>query len=116
MLRYNRGSIEVRRCIFPVLTIFVLFGCLLQNCAGSIHYSPSQEPKTTVTKPPVILQSDTAGTSTIYTNSTSAKVNVAAPETPTYYPSGYGISAGTHVSGTASKYEVLDKTKSVIEG
>ena len=83
-----------------MLTIFVLFVCLLQNGAGSKYYSPTKEPQTTVTQPSVILQSGTAGTSTIYMNSTSAKVNVAASAEPTYYPSGYSISSGTYVSGS----------------
>jgi hypothetical protein len=49
---------------------------MLQNCAGSTYYPLSQEPKTTIKEPPVILQSGTAGTSTIYMNNTSAKVRV----------------------------------------
>jgi len=45
--------------------------------------------------PKVILQSGTAGTSTIYTNSTSAKVSVVAPApVPTYFPSGYSVLSG----------------------
>jgi hypothetical protein len=100
MLRQGGGSIGIRRWILLVLTIFILFGCLLQNGAGSVDYSLSLEPKTTVTEPPVILQSGTAGTSTIYTNSTSAKVNVAAPGEPTYYPNEYSISTGTYASGS----------------
>lgn len=99
MLQQSGGSTKIRRCILLVLTIFILFGCLLQDGAGSVDYFLSLEPTTTVTEPPVILQSGTAGTSTIYTNSTSAKVNVATPGEPTYYPNEYSISTGTHVSG-----------------
>jgi hypothetical protein len=39
------------------------------------------QPSVAVTAPPVILQAGTVGTSTIYTNSTSAKVSVPAPVT-----------------------------------
>ena len=83
-----------------MLTIFVLSGCLLQNGAGSKYYSPTKEPRTTVAEPSVILQSGTAGTSTIYANSTSAKVSVAAPTESIYYPGGYNVSKGTYVSGS----------------
>jgi len=73
---------------------------LLQNGAGSKYYSPTKEPRTTVAEPSVILQSGTAGTSTIYANSTSAKVSVAAPTESIYYPGGYNVSKGTYVSGS----------------
>jgi hypothetical protein len=56
----------------------------------------------TVSSPPVILEEGTAGTSTIYTNKTSAKVSVAAPTPITlpYYPNSYNVVTGTHLSGS----------------
>jgi len=46
---------------------------------GSAYYSLVAQPYTTVSSPSVILQDGIVGTSTIYTNNTSAKVNVEAP-------------------------------------
>jgi hypothetical protein len=50
----------------------------------------------------VILGQGTAGSSTIYTNSTSAKASVTAPEpnVTTYNPDSYSILNGTYVSGS----------------
>jgi hypothetical protein len=100
----HRGHHSIRL----VVTLFVLLGFLVQNVTGSVYMSLLMQSYTTVTSPPVILESGTAGTSTIYTNSTSAKVSV----------SGYGydyvdnnnsdvdLSAdkGTHSNFTAQKY------------
>jgi len=101
---------RIRRLVWLVLTIFVLWGHSLQNVAGSVQYSLSLQPNTTVTAPPVILQNGTAGTSTIYTNNTSARVNVAAPVS-TYDFVDNNVSdvdssadRGTHSNFTAQKY------------
>lgn len=48
----------------------------------------------------VILQQGTAGSSIIYADSTSAKVTVAPSSTRFYYPGGYNIAVGSHVSGS----------------
>jgi len=69
----------IRRLVWLVLTILVLLGYSLQSVAGDTYYSLLMQTYTTVDSPPVILQNGTAGTSTIYTNSTSAKVSVEAP-------------------------------------
>lgn len=58
------------------LAILVLLGSL-ESASGSTFYLISKQPRTTVSSPPVTLQEGTAGTSTIYTNSTSAKVSVS---------------------------------------
>jgi len=42
---------------------------------ASVYYSLSKESQTTVGSPPVILEEGIAGSSTIYTNNTSAKVS-----------------------------------------
>jgi len=52
---------------------------LFENASASVYSSPSFQPYAIITTPPVILDSGTAGNSTIYTNGTSAKVGVAAP-------------------------------------
>ena len=70
---------RVRRLIWLVLTISILLGYALQSVAGNAYYSMMMQANGTVTSPPVILQNGTAGISTIYTNSTSAKVSVEAP-------------------------------------
>jgi len=110
MVRYSLGSKRIRRLIWLVLTIFVLWGYSLQNVTGSVQYSLLLQPNTTVTTPPVILQNGTAGTSTIYTNNTSAKVNVAAPVSTYDFvdnnTSDVDSSAdkGTHSNFTAQQY------------
>ncbi|MCW4001640.1 MAG: hypothetical protein NWE97_00410 [Candidatus Bathyarchaeota archaeon] len=73
------GSIDhrrIRRSVWLVLTISILFGYVLQSVAGSVYYSMMMQANGTVTSPPVTLQNGTAGISTIYTNSTSAKTRV----------------------------------------
>ena len=70
---------RIRRLIWLVLTVSVLLGYSLQSVAGNAYYSNEIQNYATVSSPPVILQNGTAGTSTIYTNNTSAKVNVSAP-------------------------------------
>jgi len=64
-----------------VLTVIVLFGYSLQSAVGSAYYSLLMQAYMTVGSPPVILEEGTAGTSTIYTNNTSAKVNITALQT-----------------------------------
>ena len=80
MSRVNASLVHkrIRRLIWLVLTVFVLWSCAPQNAAGSLYYSMVMQAHAAVDSPPVILQNGTAGTSMIYTNSTSAKVNVTA--------------------------------------
>jgi len=71
---------RIRRSIWLVLTVFVLLGYSLQTVAGSVYYSMEMQAYGTVSSPPVILEEgNCSGTSTIYTNNTSARVSVAAP-------------------------------------
>jgi hypothetical protein len=53
-------------------------GYSLQSVAGSAYYSLILQHHATVASSPVILQEGTVGTSTIYTNNTSAMVSVGA--------------------------------------
>ena len=61
-----------------VLTLLIL---LIEPmvATGVAHYDMSTSSRDTVTQPEVVLQSGTAGSSTIYANGTSAKVTVTAP-------------------------------------
>ena len=73
-----------KKCCLPYGLLLVLSLSLISNVSGTIVFASSQEsllkqPSTTITAPPVILQSGSVGNNTIYTNSTSALVNVSAP-------------------------------------
>jgi hypothetical protein len=68
---------KIRRLIWLVLTVFVLLGYSLQSVAGSLYYSMMMQAYGMISSPPVILEEgNVTGASTIYTNSTSAKVSV----------------------------------------
>ncbi len=77
MLGYELTARTASRSILLVATILILLGSL-GNAEASVYYSLSKESQTTITSPPVILQNGTAGTSIIYTNNTSTKVNTTA--------------------------------------
>ncbi|MFB0514121.1 MAG: hypothetical protein ACETVQ_00940 [Candidatus Bathyarchaeia archaeon] len=101
MVEYSREFRRVHKSIWVALALLLVSSFLLQNVAGSAYYSLLMQSYTTVTSPPVILQNGTSGTSTIYTNSTSAKARAAAPApTPTYYPNSYNVVTGTYFSGS----------------
>lgn len=71
---------RIQRLIWLVFTVFVLLGYSLHSVAGSVSYPMVMEAYGTISSPPVILEEGNySGTTTIYTNSTSAKVNVTAP-------------------------------------
>lgn len=70
---------SIRRLTWLVLAIFVLLGYSMQNVAGSAYYSTLIQTYATISSPPVHLEEGIAGSCTIYTNNTSAKVNVTAP-------------------------------------
>lgn len=78
MVKYRREIRRLHKSIWGALALLLAFSFLLQNVTGSAYYSLSMGSSTTVSSPPVELQNGTAAnsTSTIYTNSTSAKVNV----------------------------------------
>jgi len=65
------------RSVLLAVSILILLGSAGTSKA-SVYYSLIIESQATVSSPEVILQNGTAGTSTIYTNNTSAKVEVAA--------------------------------------
>lgn len=76
MRKYSIDAHRVHHSIRIVVTLSVLLCFLVGNVTGSAYYSFLMESNTAVTSPPVILQEGIAGSSTIYTNSTSAKVSV----------------------------------------
>lgn len=92
-----------------VVSILVLLS-LVGNAVGLVYSPLALQTSIPVATPPVFLQTGTAGSSTIYANNTSAKASTTAPApTPTYYPSGYNVVAGTYVSGTVpSSVQTMD--------
>ncbi len=71
---------SIRRFVWLVLTAFSLLGYSLQSAAGTAYHSILMQAYGTITSPPIILEEGTAGSSAIYTNSTSAKVSVTVPK------------------------------------
>jgi hypothetical protein len=109
--RYSR---RVRDLILLALTLF-LASSFLESVAGSVTMSLVMQPYTTVTSPPVSLEEGTAGSSTIYTNNTSAKVSAAAPVPLTYNPNSYNVVTGTYVSGSVpASVETVDTNYFVV--
>jgi hypothetical protein len=74
---------QVRRSVWLVLTVFILFCYSSRGVVGTEKYSVQSQNHGTIISPPVLLQNGTAGTSIIYMNNTSAKVSATA-STPTY--------------------------------
>jgi hypothetical protein len=94
------NSKKVHRSLLLAANIFVLI-VSIGSTYGSTRSSPYLQPSATLTSPPVLLQSGTAGSNTIYANNTSAKVSTTAPApTPTYYPDSYNVVTGTYLSGS----------------
>lgn len=78
----KKSSVNARRIIRSILllaTLFCLSSLLFEKVSASVYSSRLLQPYATIAIPPIILSSGTAGTSTIYTNYTSAMVSVAAP-------------------------------------
>jgi len=67
-----------------IVNVFLLVALLSPANGSVLNVSYSLASLISAEMPKVILQSGTAGTSFIYTNSTSAKVSVSAFEAPTY--------------------------------
>jgi hypothetical protein len=76
---------KMRQSIWLVVTLFVLLGFLFSNVDGNKYFALVTEPRTTVSSPPVVLQTGTAGNSSVYLNSTSAKISAVALSTLTNY-------------------------------
>ena len=76
MLKKVLDRKEIRRLSWLVLITFVFVSLVCQCVHSAAYYSLVMRSHATVGSPPVILQNGTVGTSTIYTNNTSAKVSV----------------------------------------
>ncbi|MEM2971164.1 MAG: hypothetical protein QW270_01900, partial [Candidatus Bathyarchaeia archaeon] len=61
-----------------LMTLYIM-QFLVQNVAGSACFSMMMQPYAVVSSSPILLEEGITGTSTIYMNSTSAKVSVTAP-------------------------------------
>jgi hypothetical protein len=78
------------------VTLLVLSVSLFSNADGHTYFELLTQPRTTVSSPPVVLRVGTAGNSTIYTNSTSAKISAVASPTLSYYD--YVLTVANNVS------------------
>jgi hypothetical protein len=85
---------KIRRSIWLVSLVFILFCSVSQGVVGTEKYSILSLGHGIVGSPPVLLENGTAGTSIIYMNSTSARVNTNA-SIPTY---DYVLRIVNHVS------------------
>lgn len=84
----KKHSVNARRILHSILLLATLFcssSLSFEHAYASVYSSPLFQPYATIATPPVILNSGTAGSSTIYTNSTSAKVSVSAPTTQGWF-------------------------------
>jgi len=113
MTEYRGDFRRFRRSIWPAVALLVLLTLLLQNVAGATYYPLLSEPDMTVFSPPVELESGTAGTTTIYDNSTSALVSVSpsgsATDEEDYVDNNTtdldeSADKGTHSNFTAQQY------------
>jgi len=76
-------EVPIRGWSLVLLNVFLLVSLLLPVNGNALNVYYSLASPISAETPKVILQSGTAGTSTIYMNNTSAKVSVSAPS-PTY--------------------------------
>jgi hypothetical protein len=109
--------LRVRHLSVSILNVILLFS-LSVSVYGSVYNTfYGQAAPISAETPKVVLQSGTAGTSTIYTNNTSAKVSVVAPApVPTYYPSSYNLVTGTYLSGSVpGSVEAVDANYFIVK-
>jgi hypothetical protein len=85
MQKYSIYAQKMRQSTWLVVTLFVLLGFLFSNVDGNTYFALVTEPRTTVSSPPVALQTGTSGNSTVYLNDTSAKISAVALSTLTNY-------------------------------
>ena len=108
------GKTGIRRRAILLLILLIFSTC--PWAAGATRYEMPMDKETTVTEPPVIFESGTAGSSIIYMNSTSASVTVDSLVT-TFYPNGYSIITGSYGSGsTPSSVSAVDSEYLTVDG
>ncbi|MCW4052667.1 MAG: hypothetical protein NWE78_05615 [Candidatus Bathyarchaeota archaeon] len=84
----SRLQFKLSRGVLAVVTLLILVSST-GIAEASAYYSLTLESQTTVNSPDVILQNGSAGTSTIYTNNTSAKVSVQENNTLELWVDGF---------------------------
>jgi len=77
-MREGRHSFRSVPASVQLVAVLLILCGSLRSAEAAAYYSLNMNSQTTVSSPEVILQNGTAGTSTIYTNSTSAMVSVDA--------------------------------------
>ncbi len=113
MLKCKLDPRDVSRSILLVATLLVLFGSL-GSSGASVWSSLIKEPTMNVTSPPVILQNGTAGTSTIYTNNTSAKASVEGGTSQLYVNADDGAKTDWTRVGTNPYLDAIDYNTSFL--
>jgi hypothetical protein len=108
MLGYAPNRRVASRSVLLMVSILILLGSV-GTSEASAYYSLTLESQAAVSSPEVILQNGTAGTSTIYTNNTSAKVVVEAPSVYDFVDNNISnvdsnATIGTHSNFTAQRY------------
>jgi hypothetical protein len=110
MLEHKLESRNISGSILLVVNILIPPDSL-GNAGTSVYYSLNMKSQATVSLPPVILQNgNVSGASTIYMNSTSAKVNVTATQGMTIKRVQGNARGGTSssVSGTLASTPLAD--------
>lgn len=101
MVTYGTRFSRIRNAVLGAVALLLLTNILLQSVVGATYLSLLTHFTATIVSPSVILQEGTAGNSTVYANSTSAKVGTVAPApVPTYNATSSSITTGSYVSGT----------------
>jgi len=113
----RKYSVDVRRVYHMVrlgVTLLVLLGFFVHNVVGSASGSLLMEPNATISSPPVILQSGTVGTSTIYTNNTSAEGSVEGGHLQLHVNADDGAKTGWTRVGTNPFLDAVDYNASFL--
>jgi hypothetical protein len=99
----------VRNGVWLAAAMLVLLTCLLQHASGSSYYALTTQYYAPIESPLVILENGGNGTSTVYANSTNAKISINATSTQSTYNYSLDI-----VNNDANSWEVrlesLDST------
>ena len=78
-LKTSLKHVMIRYLVWLVLTFSIMLGYTSHGAWGGLHYSAVMQNYAALSLPPVILQAGTSGSSTVYMNNTSAKVNIVPP-------------------------------------
>ncbi len=103
----------VSRSVLLIVTLLILVGSF-GGAKASANYALIKESSTAVHSPAVILQNGTAGTSTIYTNNTSAKTSVEGGNLQLYVNADDGAKTGWTRVGTNPYLDAIDYNTSFL--